>query len=71
VLTRTFPAKSATAQTKAFCFFFSKKKTLPSTNQPPGRLILLAASTFLRLLGFGGHGGYGAELDQRQSGAAP
>jgi hypothetical protein len=28
-LTRTFPAKSATAQTKAFCFFFSKKKTLP------------------------------------------
>jgi hypothetical protein len=29
VLTRTFPAKSATAQTKAFCFFFSKKKALP------------------------------------------
>jgi hypothetical protein len=29
VLTRIFPAKSATAQTKAFCFFFSKKKALP------------------------------------------
>jgi hypothetical protein len=25
VLTRTFPAKSATAQTKAFCFFFQKE----------------------------------------------
>jgi hypothetical protein len=29
VLTRTFPDKSATAQIKAFCFFFSKKKALP------------------------------------------
>ncbi len=29
VLTQTFPDTSATAQTKAFCFFFSKKKALP------------------------------------------
>jgi hypothetical protein len=32
VLTRTFPAKSATAPTEAFCFFFSKKKALPCLN---------------------------------------
>jgi hypothetical protein len=30
VLTGTFPDRSATAQTKAFCFFFSKKKALHS-----------------------------------------